>query len=73
MSATASNRLRKEFLEVIKPYLDAGTLTIENGRHHAKLKRADGRIFTVPGSTGDRRAIKNFKSDIRKFVAEGQP
>lgn len=69
MSATASNRMRKEFLDVIQPYLDEGTLVLVNGKRHAKLKRADGRTFAVTGSTGDQRAIKNFKSSIRNFAA----
>ena len=68
MSAIASNRMRKEFLDVIQPYLDEGTLVLVNGKRHAKLKRADGRILTVTGSAGDQRAIKNFKSSIRKFA-----
>lgn len=61
------NKIPKEYLQIINPFINSGELKIEQGSKHAKLVRSDGRTFPVPSSPSDHRAILNFKSQVRRF------
>jgi hypothetical protein len=54
----------------IKPHLDIlasvgfTVASITRGRHF-KVRTMEGPMFTVPVSSSDRRALDNFRSDVR--------
>lgn len=58
----------KEFMRLIRPYLDAGVLTLRDGAKHKCVVRSDGHKLTVPSSPSDHRSLLNFKAQIRRFA-----
>lgn len=65
-------KVPKEYMAVLRPYLDSGVLTLENGKHHAMVRHKDGHKRPVPCTPSDWNALKNFESQLRRFV-EGTP
>lgn len=59
----------RDFMRVLQPYLDDGSLELVPGAKHAKIRRKDGITRGVPGSPSDSNALANFKSQVRRFVA----
>ena len=69
--------MQKIYREYVAVAQDMGATVcgIEAGGKHAKLKLSAGgkRIwFPMPSSTSDVRGMKNFRSDIRRWLG-GQP
>ncbi len=60
--------VEKDILELVKPHIKAGTVTLKTGGKHASIVRADGHKLPLAGSVSDHRAILNFKSQLRKFI-----
>lgn len=58
----------KEFMQMLRPYLDAGVLTFRDGAKHRSVVRGDGHKMTVPSSPSDQRSLLNFKAQIRRFA-----
>lgn len=66
-------KLHKDIANVLKPYIEAGVLRLENGSKHPRAVRPDGRHWVVPSTPGGGRAVANFRSDIRRFAADLLP
>jgi len=67
-------KIYREYVAVARE-MGATVCGVESGGKHAKLKLSAGgkRIwFPMPSSTSDVRGMKNFRSDIRRWL-DGQP
>lgn len=58
----------KEFMRLLRPYLDAKLLTFRDGAKHRCVVRGDGHKLTVPSSPSDQRALLNFRAQLRRFA-----
>lgn len=65
-------KIPKEFAPFVKDAVARGLVTVEDGARHMCVRRADGSKQIIPGSPSDHRALANFKTQFRKFLA-GQP
>jgi len=54
----------KDFNVYIKHLCKAGCVFVR-GKKHSKLIAPTGKVVVVPGSPSDKRALDNFKRDIR--------
>jgi hypothetical protein len=63
-------RIPREFMEILKPYLDRGVITLEQGGKHLRYRRPDGHKLPIPGSPGDYRTLANFKCQARRFLKD---
>ncbi|OEY70022.1 MULTISPECIES: hypothetical protein [Rheinheimera] len=58
----------KDFNVYIKQLCKAGC-TFIHGKKHSKLLAPSGKRVVVPSSPSDKRALDNFKRDIRRYCA----
>jgi len=58
----------KDLAKLVRKLIGQGW-TYERRRKHGCLLHPGGRIkVTVPGSTSDRKALQNFKGDIKRLI-----
>lgn len=62
----------KEIMAIIKPYLDDGVLTLEEGGKHLMVRHRDGHKRPVPVTPSDANLVRVFACQLRRFV-EGVP
>ena len=66
-------RICQPIQKMIAPYLRAGALILEDGSRHAKVRSPLTHDFLpLAATSGDPRAIKNFKSELKRLLNHGE-
>lgn len=65
-------RIGPDYMKLLQPHLATGKVTLVKGARHHALEREDGNKLFFAANTGDRRAILNFKAQLRRFTGDGQ-
>lgn len=61
-----------QFNKFLRPFLSLSFLVLEDGKKHARVRNTISNDWLpIPGSSSDRRALKNFQVDLHRLISNG--